>query len=249
MKLLDDILGKIGSNIDYVNNTLSTLTGNTQYYPAPPNPIKEGIKNFADITGPHSTGIRPSPMPITASAQTASVANAVPQETPIAPPPPEQTAQFNGVKITKQEFDQEFKPILFGEVSNRPGSKKRLEADVILGTALNRVSQKYGDSLQAVLTQPNQYQAYKGNQYNLYKTLGEDMPKKKEVDAIAEQIWQEISQGKYKDITGGKTNYSHVQAGQHAGKVAFMSQKEFSQYTSKKGVKARDAYLLSLLGL
>lgn len=121
-----------------------------------------------------------------------------------------------GVDVDKETFDSVFKPILFGEVSNRDASKKELEARVLLNTALNRVPEhnKRGKNmtLKDVLTQPNQYQAYGGNQYNLYtqnKLDAVGMKKKEEVDSIADKLWQEIQTGKFDDTTEGAYYYIH----------------------------------------
>ena len=85
--------------------------------------------------------------------------------------PKEETGTYKGQTITKSDFDN-IRPILFGEISNRPPDKQNLEGNVIASTAMNRVvanNQKGNKfSLGNVLSQPNQFQSYNGSQYKLY---------------------------------------------------------------------------------
>lgn len=127
-----------------------------------------------------------------------------------------ETASFNGYDISKSQFDQYFKPVYFGEVSNRTPDKQELEARVILSTVLNRIQQhnQAGNkwNFGQTITQPNQYQAYNGPQYQQYvngtlDTLGQQ--KKQITDSISEKLWQELSQGKFQDITQGAAYYIH----------------------------------------
>lgn len=126
---------------------------------------------------------------------------------------------IRGASVSKEDFDSYFRPTFFGEVSNRTTEKKRLEADVILNTMLNRVSahKERGKekSLRDIISEPNQYQAYGGSQYALYKnaTSTLDLEKKKEIDSIADSMWKEMSEGKYADNTNGAHYYIHNKDG------------------------------------
>ena len=58
---------------------------------------------------------------------------------------------------------------------------------------------------------PNQYQAYGGQQYkNYYNPTNElEKRKKQEIDAIVDQIAQQILSGTYDDNTAGAYYYIH----------------------------------------
>lgn len=107
-------------------------------------------------------------------------------------------------------------PVVFGELSNRPMEKKELEARVIFTTAVNR-QREYGakgmkKSLNDVLSMENQYQAYGGPQYQVYKkgvTNAPDIKKKKEVDAIVDKILAEIKAGTFKPLSDKAYYYAH----------------------------------------
>jgi hypothetical protein len=133
-------------------------------------------------------------------------------ETPKSQP---ELASVRGVNINKADFDNYARPVIYGEVTNRP-DKKDLESRVILNTAINRISAyktKGKDrSLADVLSQPNQYQAYNGPQYNLYKSGGGnslDKRKKEEVDRTLNDIWNEMKKGDFTDNTAGAYYYQH----------------------------------------
>lgn len=113
-------------------------------------------------------------------------------------------------KVTVEEPDlEELGAILFGEIGNRPLDKKLLEARTIANIALNR-AEKEGKSLAEVLRQPNQFQAYKGNQYNLYKSgkAATSTISKEKVDAV-NKILDEIRQGTLKNNIGDNLSYAH----------------------------------------
>lgn len=113
-------------------------------------------------------------------------------------------------KVTVVEPDlEELGAILFGEIGNRPLDKKLLEARTIANIALNR-AEKEGKSLAEVLRQPNQFQAYKGNQYNLYKSgkAATSTISKEKVDAV-NKILDEIRQGTLKNNIGDNLSYAH----------------------------------------
>jgi hypothetical protein len=130
------------------------------------------------------------------------------------PIPPTYHLPDRGVKVTDADIEA-FKPLLYGEVSNRKFPKKQLEADVILNTALNRQAEyaKRGKekTVAEILAMPNQYQAYGGPQYQEYASTTNPVSaaKKKEVDTIVESIRERIRRGDYKDTTQGSYFYIH----------------------------------------
>lgn len=133
------------------------------------------------------------------------------------------------IQISTSSIDDIVKPILFGELSNRPIEKKELEVRVILNTALNRIKQLKDKgkevSLEEVLTAPNQYQAYDGEQYNNYisdelDSLG--IKKKEELDVIMEKVLNELKAGTFKDNTRGAVFYVH----EEDGRITFDSTKK-----------------------
>lgn len=132
--------------------------------------------------------------------------------------PPEETGTYNGQTITKSDFDN-IRPILFGEISNRAPDKQGLEGNVIASTALNRVvaNNQRGNNLSLgnVLSQPNQYQSYNSPQYKLYgnATTTLDLAKKTQVDSIADNMWNQIKSGTFKDITNNAYYYQHDKSG------------------------------------
>lgn len=119
-----------------------------------------------------------------------------------------------GVKVTDDDIEA-FRPLLYGEVSNRNYDKKKLEADVIFNTVLNRQKEyaKKGQvkTVAEILAMPNQYQAYGGPQYKEYASTTNPISaaKKKEVDAIVDEIKNRIKRGDYKDNTQGAYFYIH----------------------------------------
>lgn len=132
---------------------------------------------------------------------------------PAAAPPP--------APPTPSPFDtKEFAPIVFGEVSNRPAEKQELEARVILTTALNRMKahKERGreKSLDDILTEPNQYQAYKGEQYNIHRTgssSASDAQKKQATDAIVAKLLEEVRGGTFKPLSERAYYYQHAPDG------------------------------------
>ena len=105
-------------------------------------------------------------------------------------------------KVTDTDIEA-FRPLLYGEVSNRNIAKKRLEADVILNTALNRqreyANRGQNKSISEIISMPNQYQAYGGPQYKEYASSTNPISaaKKKEVDMIVDEIKDRIKRGDY----------------------------------------------------
>ncbi len=130
--------------------------------------------------------------------------------------PQDEVVNTRGLSLKRSEFDSVFKPIYFGEVSNRDEDKKDLEGRVILNTALNRMGEYKTrgseKSLSDVMTAPNQYQAYQGKQYQNYTTSTLDelgMKKKQQVDSIADKYWNELKSGSFEDNTQGAAFYIH----------------------------------------
>jgi len=119
-----------------------------------------------------------------------------------------------GVQMSDEDFEK-MRPLIYGEVSNRPYEKKALEADVIFNTALNRQPEyrAHGQdkSIADIVAMPNQYQAYNGSQYETYYNPQNpvDVAKKKEVDAIVDAIAEKIKKGEYVDNTEGAFYYVH----------------------------------------
>lgn len=119
-----------------------------------------------------------------------------------------------GATLTDADIEA-FRPLLYGEVSNRNYDKKRLEGDVIFNTALNRQKEyaRYGQNktIAEILAMPNQYQAYGGPQYKEYASSTNPISaaKKKEVDAIVDEIKKKVQGGDFKDNTQGAYYYIH----------------------------------------
>lgn len=107
---------------------------------------------------------------------------------------------------------EEAKAILFGEVSNRPLNKQILEAQTILNTALNRMEEyrRLGKpkTLTEVLQMPNQYQAFKGKEYNKFKDGKTGELDKRRIEAI-EKVITELKDGTLKNNIPGYFFYSH----------------------------------------
>ncbi len=124
-----------------------------------------------------------------------------------------------GVSIKQNEVEDRLKPILYGELSNRPADKKELEARVIFNTALNRMKENLKRGKEVTLDDilsSGDYQAYKGKEYQKYiggdlNTL--DMKKKEETDAIVNKLIEEIRNGTFKDNTDNAYYYSHADDG------------------------------------
>jgi hypothetical protein len=131
---------------------------------------------------------------------------------------------YKGTIIKPEEIDNIVKPVLFGEISNRDSEHQKMEAKVILSTALNRLSahKKRGTdkTLSDVFTEPNQYQAYqpdrKESQYSQYSnpqldTAGVD--KKSKIDSFVDTLSEDLRKGTFKDATGGAYYYKHKEDG------------------------------------
>lgn len=128
--------------------------------------------------------------------------------------PPVYTVPDRGITYTDADLAA-LRPILYGEISNRPYDKKQLEADVILNTIFNRAKEYQArgqkKSISEIVAMPNQYQAYGSKQYNTYSnpTLYLDKKKKEEIDSIVDNIHNQIKAGNYKDNTNNSYYYVH----------------------------------------
>jgi len=137
---------------------------------------------------------------------------APPTPTPVIPT--KYKLKNRGAEITDNDIEA-LRPLLFGEVSNRPMEKKTLEGDVIFNTLLNRQKEyaNYGKnkSLSEIMAMPNQYQAYNGPQYKEYASTTNSLSaaKKKEIDAIVDAIKDKVKKGDYRDNTEGSYYYIH----------------------------------------
>lgn len=127
-----------------------------------------------------------------------------------------EVASVRDVNISRKDFDEIFRPVAFGEISNRGSDKKDLEARVILNTALNRMVEHKGrgteKTLADILSEPNQYQAFGSDQFKAYSSEDLDEPtkqKKTEIDSILDNLWGELSQGKFEDNTENSVFYIH----------------------------------------
>lgn len=139
----------------------------------------------------------------------------VPVQTPIK----KYYLKDRGIEITDDELNS-LRPIIYGEVSNRDINKKKLEANVIVNTILNR-AKEYAlrgtpKKLSEIVAMPNQYQAYGGNQYKQYASPTDvvALQKKREVDSILDEIYNQIKSDKYQDFTKGAVFYTHKPTGE-----------------------------------
>lgn len=134
--------------------------------------------------------------------------------------PPQVTYRVPGRDLTLSDTDLAvLRPVLYGELSNRNQTKKELEARVILNTALNRMKEYTAKgqtkTLSDVLSAPNQYQAYGGEQFNAYGNPPDELSKKKreQVDAIVQKFLNEMEGGEFPDVTEGAYYYKHHPSG------------------------------------
>ena len=132
------------------------------------------------------------------------------------PVEPKQNYKKDSRESIVNEVDYEsLRPLIYGEVSNRDFGDKKMEADVIFNTALNRQKEYAGrgqiKTIGEILAMPNQYQAYGGDQYNQYANpldQGSEL-KKKEVDDIVDDIKRRVRNGEFEDNTEGAYYYIH----------------------------------------
>ncbi len=133
---------------------------------------------------------------------------------PVAPAPVQYQLKDRGVSVSDADLNA-IRPLIYGEISNRTPDKQALETHVILNTALNRVKEYNArgqkKSLSDVIAMPNQYQAYGGQQYKNYSAPPDAvaLAKKRQVDAIIDEISKQIQSGQYADNTQGAYFYVH----------------------------------------
>ena len=164
------------------------------------------------------------PTPMGQPNMMAGAAAAMPQEPQMPPIAEEEPDPLSYKRLPTEDYNEaplsvrnskELRPTMFGEISNRPPEKQELEARVILNTALNRIKEhgKRGTrkTIDDILTQENQYQAYGGKQYGLYKggADGLDAKKKQQIDSVVDKLIQEIESGTFSDNTEGSFYYQH----------------------------------------
>lgn len=156
------------------------------------------------------------PQPMTTRTTTPSTISSMytPPAQPVIPQPTVYDLPNRQARVTDSDIEA-FRPLLYGEVSNRNFDKKKLEANVIFNTVLNRQKEyaKRGQNktVAEILAMPNQYQAYGGKQYAAYHAPADSISaaKKKEVDAIVDEIKDRIKRGDYQDNTEGAYFYIH----------------------------------------
>lgn len=114
-----------------------------------------------------------------------------------------------GVTVTEKDLS-ELEAILFGEISNRPLSKKMNEIRDIVNVALNRVENE-GKTLKEVLQADNQFQAFKGKLYEMYKSgkAGQSVIEKEKVNAVRKVV-DELRRGKFANTVGDNLSYAHL---------------------------------------
>lgn len=116
------------------------------------------------------------------------------------------------------------RPLLFAEISNRERDKQALEARTIFEVALNRLTDKdkrwKAESLKDVLEQPKQFQGFTPGegQYAAYLTPDDQLDeptrqKKQAVDAIVNNLLNEIKSGQYQNQSPNMYFYTHRRDG------------------------------------
>ncbi len=143
-----------------------------------------------------------------------AISSFMPAATTTTPIPGQYNLKNRGVTISDSDIEA-FRPLLYGEVSNRTPDKQALEANVIFNTALNRVK-AYNErgqkkTLSDVLAMPKQYQAFGGPQYQVYSNPTDPiaLAKKKQVDDIVNAIHAKVKAGQFDDNTQGSYYYTH----------------------------------------
>lgn len=134
----------------------------------------------------------------------------------LAAEPPKQNLVRGEFNVSDADW-QEAKHVLYGEISDREGGKQKLEAQVILNTALNRMKQyqeKTGKpvTLTEVLQKPNQYQAYapdKPDSLYSQSKRGEYAPGGERRLQAIDEVFNEAKTGKLQDNTNGAVFYIH----------------------------------------
>lgn len=148
------------------------------------------------------------------TVNSASVSNTKPEvKTPEQSAPALVRGKYN---ISDNDWN-EAKHILYGEISDREIDKQKLEAGVILNTAINRMQQyeeKTGKpvTLTEVLQKPNQYQAYMPDKpdslYSKSKRGEYAEGGQRRIQAI-DEVFNDAKSGKLEDNTNGAVFYIH----------------------------------------
>ena len=136
---------------------------------------------------------------------------------------PAEGLRFRDKDITQEDYE-DISRIMYGEISNRPDDKRRLEAQVIMNVAANRVGKKgfaNNDSLPNVFRSPNQFQGYApdGIEVDGKKTRSQyQKVRDGELDDMSKQKYEEIRRmlrelANEPDITNGATFYVHAKDG------------------------------------
>jgi hypothetical protein len=133
---------------------------------------------------------------------------------PLAKPVDQYHIKDRNVRMTSDELNA-MRPVIYGEISNRPMDKQALEANVIVNTMINR-SGEYANhgqqkTIPQIISMPNQYQAYGGQQYKNYSNPPDSLAraKKQQVDSIIDNIGNQMKAGTYADTTKGAYYYQH----------------------------------------
>lgn len=111
-----------------------------------------------------------------------------------------------GPKFTPDQ-EKEMLGTLFGEVSNRESAKQELEAQTILNTMRNRARRKGTDMYKEMIAK-NQYQAYKGKQYEKFMSGNIEELDKRKVEAIT-KVFEQLKAGQMNDNIDGYEYYVH----------------------------------------
>jgi hypothetical protein len=135
------------------------------------------------------------------------------------------SAKYNirGHEVPEEEFD-DIARIMYGEISNRPDDRKKLETQVILNVAANRVGKQgfaNNDSLPNVFRAPNQFQAYAPDGIDVDgKRVRSQYQKARdgELDEMSQKKYEEIRRmilelANEPDMTNGATFYVHAKDG------------------------------------
>ena len=130
-------------------------------------------------------------------------------EAPLGMDTPKPKAIARGIDLSDDDID-ELKHVLYSEIGNRSQEKRSLEADVVINTALNRVTENRSkgrgpQTLKEVLRQDNQYQGLGTKQYEISKSGKGEARKNEAIDAALARL----KSGELEDNTNGAFYYIH----------------------------------------